>query len=225
MPSTAPSARRSGWVGSSPRHHGQGSTSPGEPAGEVRSPRTFSTTRRQGRRASTARATCSQSPDRVSEFSPARRPATETSLTGEAGREDTDLRNVGPVDRRDVTQVRHPGPVPGEDRGRCGVDFGVPGETAAQCGLDTEVESAVPTAQRSDQRGARGVRGHSRHRWTRRAVGAVVGACGVGDRAGKALLPDRDSAALSRSDAGPGSLVVANRLARSGAGSGRSPVR
>ncbi len=94
----------------SPRHHGQGSTSPGEPAGEVRRPRTFSITTRQGRRAATARATCSQSPERVWALSPARRPATETSLTGEAGRQDAHPGDGGPVDGGDIAQVRDAGP-------------------------------------------------------------------------------------------------------------------
>ncbi len=154
------------WVGSSPRHHWQRSTSPAEAAtaGEVRSPRTFSTTRRCGRRASTARATCSQRPDRASGLSPARRPATETSLTGEARREDTHPRNVGAVDRRDVAQVRHAGPVAGQDRGRAGFGLGVPGDGASEYGQDPEVEAAVPAAQAADQRPGAGGSVGRRHR-------------------------------------------------------------
>lgn len=83
--------------------------------GEVRRPRTFSITTRQGRRAATARATCSQSPERVWALSPARRPATETSLTGEASRQDAHPGDGGPVDGGDIAQVRDAGPVAGQD--------------------------------------------------------------------------------------------------------------
>ncbi len=138
----------------SPRHHGQNSTLPGEPAGEVRRPRTFSITTRQGRRASTARATCSHRPERVWELSPARRPATETSLTGEARRQDAHPGDVGPVDGRDVAQVGHPGPVPGQDARGARIDLRMPGQAAAEHGLHPEVQPAVPGAERADQRRA-----------------------------------------------------------------------
>lgn len=151
-PSTAPSARRGGWVGLSPRHHGQNSTSPGEPAGAVRSPRTFSITTRQGRRALTARATCSHSPERVWAFSPARRPATETSLAGEARRQDAHPGDGGPVDGRDVAQVGDAGPVPGQDARGVRIDLRVPGQRAAESRLHTQVKAAVPRAERTDQR-------------------------------------------------------------------------
>lgn len=151
-PSTAPSARRGGWPGVSPRHHGQNSTLPGEPAGEVRRPRTFSITTRQGRRASTAWATCSHSPERVWELSPARRPATETSLTGEARGQDAHPGDVGPVDGRDVAQVGHPGPVPGQDPRGARIDLRMPGQAAAEHGLHPEVQPSVPGAERADQR-------------------------------------------------------------------------
>lgn len=136
----------------SPRHHGQNSTSPGEPAGEVRRPRTFSITTRQGRRASTARATCSHSPERVWELSPARRPATETSLTGETRSQDAHPGNGGPADGRDIAQVRDAGPVAGQDARGVWIDFRVPGQRAAERGLDAEVQPAVPRAERADQR-------------------------------------------------------------------------
>lgn len=136
----------------SPRHHGQNSTSPGEPAGEVRRPRTFSITTRQGRRAWTARATCSQSPERVWALSPARRPATETSLTGETGRQDTHPGNEGPVDGCDVAQVRDAGPVAGQDARGVRIDLGVPGKRPAEGGLHAQVQPSVPRAERTDQR-------------------------------------------------------------------------
>ncbi len=139
----------------SPRHHGQGSTSPGAPAGEVRRPRTFSITTRQGRRAWTARTTCSQSPERVWSLSPARRPATETSLTGEAGRQDTHPRDGEPVDGGDVAQVGDAGPVAGQDARGVRIDLGVPGRRATEGGLHAQVEAAVPRAERPDQRGTR----------------------------------------------------------------------
>lgn len=159
-PSTAPSARKGGWPGVSPRHHGQGSTSPGEPAGEVRSPRTFSITTRQGRRAATARATCSHSPERVAELSPARRPATETSLTGEARRQDAHPGDAGPVDEGDVAEVGHPRPVAGQDARGARIDFRVPGQGAAQGGLDPEVQAAVARAEGADQWSPYGVGRH-----------------------------------------------------------------
>lgn len=159
-PSTAPSARRGGWPGVSPRHRGQGSTSPGEPAGEVRRPRTFSITTRRGRRASTARATCSHSPERVWALSPARRPATETSLTGEARRQDAHPGDSGPVDGGDVAQVGDAGPVAGQDARSVRVDLGVPGQRAAEDGLHPQVEPAVPGTERADQRRAHDVSGH-----------------------------------------------------------------
>lgn len=136
----------------SPKHHGQGSTSPGEPAGEVRSPRTFSITTRQGWRAATARATCSHSPERVRWLRPARRPATETSLTGETRRQDTHPRESGPVDEGDVAKVWHPGPVAGQDARGARIDFRVPGQGAAEGGLDAEVQAAVARTERADQR-------------------------------------------------------------------------
>lgn len=139
----------------SPRHHGQNSTSPGEPAGEVRRPRTFSITTRQGRRAATARATCSHNPERVWALSPARRPATETSLTGEARRQDADPGDGGPVDSRDIAQVRDAGPVAGQDARGIRIDLRVPGQRASERGLDAEVQPAVPRAERADQRRAR----------------------------------------------------------------------
>lgn len=153
-PSTAPSARKGGWPAVSPRHHGQNSTSPGEPAGEVRRPRTFSITTRQGRRASTARATCSHNPERVWALSPARRPATETSLAGETRRQDAHPRNQVPVDGGDVSEVGHTGPVSGQDAGGIGVDLRMPGSPPAEGGLDAEVQAAVSRAQAADQRTA-----------------------------------------------------------------------
>lgn len=117
-------------------------------------PRTFSITTGQGRRASTARATCSHSPERVWALSPARRPATDTSLTGEARRQDAHPGGSGPVDGCDVAQVRHRGPVPGKDARGVRVDLCVPGQGAAESGLHTEVETAVPRAERTDQRRA-----------------------------------------------------------------------
>ena len=136
----------------SPRHHGQSSTSPGEPAGEVRSPRTFSITTRQGLRASTARTTWCHRPDRVPSASPARRPATETSLTGEAGRQDTHLRDFGPVHSRDVAEIGHGRPVSGQDPGRSRVDLGMPGDRSAEDCLDAEIQTSVPGAQTPDRR-------------------------------------------------------------------------
>lgn len=178
-PSTAPSARTGGWVGSSPRHHGQNSTSPGEPAGEVRRPRTFSITTKQGRRASTARATCSHSPERVWGLSPARRPATETSLTGETGRQDAHPRHIGPVDGGDIPQIGHAGPAPGQDARGVGVDLGVPGHGAAERGLDPEVQTAVTRAEGADQRRSRGGGFHATEGGGRGAQGQGVGERGV----------------------------------------------
>lgn len=99
-----------------------------------------------------ARTTWCQSPERVPSASPARRPATETSLTGEAGRQDAHLGGVDPVRGGDVAEVGHGGPVAGQDSGGAGIDFGVPGERAPEGGLDAKVQAAVSGAQAPDQR-------------------------------------------------------------------------
>lgn len=162
-PSTAPSARRGRWSGVFPRHHGQGSRSRRGWAGEVRMPRTFSITTRQGWRASMARATWCQRPERVSGARPARRPATEMSLAGEACGQDADLRDGGPVDGGDVAEVGDAGPVAGEDAGGVGVGFGVPGDVGVVDGFGGEVEAAVSAAQGADGAVRRHVRGFGRY--------------------------------------------------------------
>jgi hypothetical protein len=185
-PSMAPSARTGGWAGSSPTHHGQGSTSPAGRAGEVRSPRTFSITTRQGRRASTARATCSHRPERVPGASPARRPATETSLTREAGGEHAHPRHGRPADGGDVAEVGDVRPVAGEDAAGARVGLGVPGHGAAEHLLYGEFQAAVAGAQRADRgsggRWGRHVSGPSpgsgprgQEQWLRRALVKVRG--------------------------------------------------
>ncbi|MDX6351590.1 MAG: hypothetical protein QOF84_6380 [Streptomyces sp.] len=83
------------------------------------------------------------SPERVPSVRPARRPATDTSLTGEASRQHADPRYVGPVHGGDVTEVEGAGPVPGQDARGVGVDLGVPGQGAAEGSLDAEVKAAV----------------------------------------------------------------------------------
>lgn len=68
----------------------------------------------------------------------------------------------------------------GQDARGVRVDFGVPGQRAAESGLHTEVEAAVPGAERADQRRAHDVGGH------------VTGS--VGPRPQEPLLSERPEA-------------------------------
>jgi len=90
-------------------------------------------------------------------------------LAGEAGGDDVDRRDRGPVDGADVAEVVHAGEAVGEDGSGVPVGFGVPGEVSAEDGVHGEVEAAVSGAQRPDPRRSDARRSDARRSDARRS--------------------------------------------------------